>query len=103
MTQTFVSATTASLGRSDPSLERIVAALERHLHRELVDGGALAALRAPGVGAVAAVWAVWQRLGLGSGSLRSVPRGALRLWSMRCSRWWRTGWWRPAQSGPWPR
>ena len=46
-------------------LERIVAALERHLRRERVDVRALAAEGAPGVGAVAAIWAVWQRLGLG--------------------------------------
>ena len=51
--------------RESGQLERIVAALERHLGRERVDVGALAAEGAPGVGAVAAVWAVWQRLGLG--------------------------------------
>ena len=51
--------------RESGQLERIVAALERHLRRERVDVGALAAEGAPGVGAVAAVWAVWQRLGLG--------------------------------------
>ena len=51
--------------RESGQLERIVAALERHLVRERVDVGALAALGAPGVGAVAAVGAVWQRLGLG--------------------------------------
>ena len=51
--------------RESGQLERIVAALERHLLRERVDVGALEALGAPGVGAVAAVWAVWQRLGLG--------------------------------------
>ena len=50
--------------RESGQLERIVAALERHLERERVDVGALAAEGAPGVGAVAAVWAVWQRLGL---------------------------------------
>ncbi|MCY4370666.1 MAG: hypothetical protein OXF41_14935, partial [bacterium] len=50
--------------RESGQLERIVAALERHLRRERVDVGALAAEGAPGVGAVAAVWAVWQRLGL---------------------------------------
>ncbi len=51
--------------RESGQLERIVAALERHLHRERVDVGVLEAEGAPGVGAVAAVWAVWQRLGLG--------------------------------------
>jgi len=51
--------------RESGQLERIVAALERHLRRERVDVGSLAAEGAPGVGAVAAVWAVWQRLGLG--------------------------------------
>ena len=50
--------------RESGQLERIVAALERHLRRERVDVGALAAEGAPGVGAVVAVWAVWQRLGL---------------------------------------
>ena len=50
--------------RDSGQLERIVAALERHLERERVDVGALAAEGAPGVGAVAAIWTVWQRLGL---------------------------------------
>ena len=50
--------------RESGQLERIVAALERHLRRERVDVGALAAEGAPGVGAPG-VWAVWQRLGLG--------------------------------------
>ena len=45
--------------RESGQLERIVAALEAHLHKERVDVGALAA-----VGAVAAVGALWQRLGL---------------------------------------
>ena len=51
--------------RQSGQLERIVAALERHLVRERVDATALEAQGAPGVGAVAAIWAVWQRLGLG--------------------------------------
>ncbi|MDE0169814.1 MAG: IS1634 family transposase [bacterium] len=51
--------------RDSGQLERIVAALQRHLERERVDVGALAAEGAPAVGAVAAVGAVWQRLGLG--------------------------------------
>ncbi len=51
--------------RESGQLERIVAALERHLVRERVDVGGLAAEGAPAVGAVAAVWSVWQRLGLG--------------------------------------
>ena len=51
--------------RESGQLERIVAALEAHLRRERVDVGALAAEGAPAVGAVAAVAAVWQRLGLG--------------------------------------
>ncbi len=45
--------------RESGQLERIVAALEAHLHKERIDVGALAA-----VGAAAAVAAVWQRLGL---------------------------------------
>ncbi len=50
--------------RESGQLERIVAALESHLHKERVDVGALAAEGAPAAGAVAAVAAVWQRLGL---------------------------------------
>ena len=50
--------------RESGQLERIVAALESHLRRERVDVGALAAEGAPAVGAVAAVEAVWRRLGL---------------------------------------
>ena len=56
-----------------------MAALERHLERERVDVGALAAEGAPAVGAVAAIWAVWQRLGpRRGGSLRSAAHGARR-------------------------
>ena len=51
--------------RESGQLERIVAALESHLRKERVDVGALAADGAPAVGAVAAVEAVWRRLGLG--------------------------------------
>ncbi len=50
--------------RESGQLERIVAALESHLRRERIDVGALAAEGAPAVGAVAAVAALWQRLGL---------------------------------------
>ena len=50
--------------RESGQLERIVAALEAHLHKERIDVGALAAVGAPAVGAVAAVGALWQRLGL---------------------------------------
>ena len=50
--------------RESGQLERIVAALESHLHRERVDVGALNALGAPAVGGVAVVEALWQRLGL---------------------------------------
>ena len=50
--------------RESGQLERIVAALESHLHKERVDVGALAAEAAPAVGAVAVVAAVWRRLGL---------------------------------------
>jgi len=42
--------------RESGQLERIVAALESHLHKERVDVGALAAQEVPGVGAVAALW-----------------------------------------------
>ena len=51
--------------RESGQLERIVAALESHLRRERIDVGALAAGGAPAVGGVAAVEAVWRRLGLG--------------------------------------
>ena len=66
--------------RESGQLERIVAALERHLRRERVDVGALVAEGAPGVGAVAAVWAVWQRLGLGEWfAVVGARRGAKAL------------------------
>ena len=66
--------------RESGQLERIVAALERHLVRERVDVGALEAEGAPGVGAVAAVWAVWQRLGLGEWFAQvGAARGAKAL------------------------
>ncbi|MCQ3807598.1 MAG: hypothetical protein OXB92_15005 [Acidimicrobiaceae bacterium] len=45
--------------RESGQLERIVAALETHLNKERIDVGALAAEGAPGVGAVAAVAALW--------------------------------------------
>lgn len=50
--------------RESGQLERIVAALESHLRRERVDLDAVVAEDAPAVGAVAAVEAVWSRLGL---------------------------------------
>ena len=50
--------------RESGQLERVVAALEAHLNKERIDVGALAAEGAPAVGAVAAVGALWQRLGL---------------------------------------
>ena len=66
--------------RESGQLERIVAALERHLLRERVDVGGLAALGAPAVGAVAAVWAVWQQLGLGEWFAQvGATRGAKAL------------------------
>jgi len=66
--------------RESGQLERIVAALERHLRRERVGVGALEAEGAPGVGAVAAVWAVWQRLGLdGWFAAAGAARGAKAL------------------------
>ncbi len=106
--------------RESGQLERIVAALESHLHKERVDVGALAADGAPAVGAAAAVAAVWQRLGLGGGvggGGAGGGRGGARGWdwaggsagagpgaararsSMRRSRWWPTGWWHRARSG----
>lgn len=50
--------------RESGQLERIVAALETHLRGQRVDVHRLVAEDAPAVGAVAAVWAVWHRLGL---------------------------------------
>jgi hypothetical protein len=50
--------------RETGQLERIVAALESHLRRERIDVNGLVAHDAPAVGAVAAVAALWQRLGL---------------------------------------
>ena len=51
--------------RQSGQLGRIIAALERHLHKERVDVDGLAAEGAPAVGAVAAAAAVWEQLGLG--------------------------------------
>ena len=66
--------------RDSGQLERIVAALERHLRRERVDVEGVAAEGAPGLGAVAAVWTVWQRLGLdGWFSAVGAGRGAKAL------------------------
>ena len=66
--------------RSSGQLERIVAALESHLERERVDVNALVAEDAPAVGAVAAIAAVWQRLGLdGWFAQVGAERGAERL------------------------
>ena len=51
--------------RETGQLGRIIAVLERHLHRERVDVDGMSADRAPAVGGVAAAAAVWERLGLG--------------------------------------
>src|SRR5918911_3983697 len=50
--------------RRTGELERIVAALQAHCDTELVAARELAATDAPSVGAVAAVWTQWRRLGL---------------------------------------
>jgi len=50
--------------RDSGQLERIIAALEHHLHRQRVDVDALSAQSARAVGAMAAVCTVWCRLGL---------------------------------------
>ena len=88
--------------RESGQLQRIVAALERHLESERVDVGALAAEGGArggggsgGVGGMAA-----------AGSRRLVRQGGRpargrRCWRMRCSRWWLTGWWRRARNGGW--
>ena len=51
--------------RDTGQLGRIIAALERHLHKQRVDIDGLAAEQAPAVGGVAAAEAVWNQLGLG--------------------------------------
>lgn len=66
--------------RQSGELERVIAALETHLHRERVDVAVLAAEGARSVGSVAAVAAVWERLGLdGWFAGVGVERGAERL------------------------
>jgi hypothetical protein len=56
----------ASVLRETGQLERIIAALQRHVDGDWVRAGELAAADARSVGAVAAVAAYWHRLGLGS-------------------------------------
>jgi transposase len=56
----------ASVLRETGQLERIIAALQRHVDGDWVRAGELAATDARSVGAVAAVSAYWHRLGLGS-------------------------------------
>ncbi|MCY4649255.1 MAG: IS1634 family transposase [bacterium] len=51
--------------RETGQLGRIIAALERHLHKQRVDVDGIVAEGAPAVGAVAAAAAVWEQLGLG--------------------------------------
>ena len=51
--------------RESGQLGRIIAALERHLHKERVDIEGLTAEEAPAVGGVAAAAAVWKQLDLG--------------------------------------
>jgi hypothetical protein len=66
--------------RESGQLERIVATLESHLRRERIDVDALVADDAPAVGAVAAVEAVWERLGLGDWFAKmGAERGAEAL------------------------
>ena len=50
--------------RETGQLGRIIAALERHLHKERVDVDGIVAEGAPAVGGVAAAAAVWEQLGL---------------------------------------
>jgi hypothetical protein len=62
--------------RDSGQLERIVAALEAHLHRERVDVSALVAADALAVGAVATVSSLGRRLGLdGWFAKLGAPRG----------------------------
>jgi hypothetical protein len=66
--------------RRSGELERIIAALEAHLHRERLDTAALEAERTLSVGSVAAVDTLWRRLGLDGWFARvGEQRGAERL------------------------
>ncbi len=66
--------------RASGQLERIVAALEAHLARERIALASLAAEGAPAVGGVAAVAALWARLGLdGWFAQVGAERGAAAL------------------------
>jgi hypothetical protein len=61
--------------RDSGQLERIVAALEAHLHRERVDVNALVAADAPAVGVVATVSSLGRRLGLDGWFAKLGARG----------------------------
>ena len=87
--------------RDTGQLERIVAALETHLERDLVDVAALAAEDAPAVGSVAAVWTLWQRLGLDDWFAHLGAERGAECWTTRCSRWSPTGSLPPVRSGRW--
>jgi hypothetical protein len=77
--------------RRSGELERIIAALEAHLDRERLNTAALEAERSVSVGSVAAVRAVWQRLGLdgwfaGVGTVRGAERLADAVFAMVANR-----------------
>ena len=77
--------------RRSGRLDRIVAALEKHLEAERVDVGALEADGAPAVGGVACAAAVWQRLGLdgwfaAAGAGRDADRFADAVFAMAANR-----------------
>lgn len=77
--------------RRSGELGRIIAALEAHLDRERLDTAVLAAERSVSVGSVAAVHAVWQRLGLdawftGVGAARGAERLCDAVFAMVANR-----------------
>ena len=79
--------------RESGQLGRIIAALERHLHKQRVDVEGMVAEGAPAVGAVAARLRCGNSWVLGGSSPMWARGEAPTFWRMRCSRWWRTGWW----------
>ncbi len=66
--------------RESGELERVIAALESHVERDQIDVAAMAATDARSFGSVAAVTAVWERLGLDVWfAKQGADRGSERL------------------------
>ena len=77
--------------RRSGRLDRIVAALEKHLEAERVDVGSLEAQGAPAAGGVACAAALWERLGLdgwfaAAGAERDAARFADAVFAMAANR-----------------